>query len=110
MAEEEKKEPVEGEEPPAEDPPAEGEEGEKKEPEFKVEDYKWTVTDRKPRNLPQLYVQLKGDEAFHEVKQAESYSGSQFEAISKVLDDYMQRVVEKDLADKKGYVQILFNE
>lgn len=35
-----------------EKPAEEEEEGEEKLPKFKVEDYKWTVTDRKPRNLP----------------------------------------------------------
>lgn len=39
----------EGDEAPEEQPPAE--EGEEKKPVFKVEDYKWTVTDRKPKNL-----------------------------------------------------------
>ena len=33
-----------------EQPPAEEEE--QKKPAFKPEDYKWTVTDRKPKNLP----------------------------------------------------------
>lgn len=31
---------------------AEGDDGEKKKPTFKVEDYKWTVTDGNPKNLP----------------------------------------------------------
>ena len=35
-----------------EQPPAEGDDGEKKKPTFKVEDWKWTVTDRRPKNLP----------------------------------------------------------
>jgi hypothetical protein len=34
-----------------EQPPAEEEE-EKKQPAFKIEDKKWTITDRKPKNLP----------------------------------------------------------
>lgn len=47
----------EGEEPEAaEEPPAEGDDGEKKKPAFKVEDWKWTVTDRRPKNLPQLFM------------------------------------------------------
>lgn len=31
---------------------ADGEDGEKKKPTFRVEDWKWTVTDRRPKNLP----------------------------------------------------------
>ena len=40
-----------GEEIPDEQPPAD-EDGEKKKPTFKVEDWRWTVTDRRPKNLP----------------------------------------------------------
>ena len=35
---------------------ADGDDGEKKKPVFKVEDHKWTVTDRRPKNLPQLFM------------------------------------------------------
>lgn len=39
------------------EPPADGgEDGEKKAPAFKVEEYSWTVTDRRPKNLPQLFM------------------------------------------------------
>jgi hypothetical protein len=38
------------------EPAEDAEEGEKKEPAFKPEDYKWTVSDRKPMNLPTLYL------------------------------------------------------
>ena len=59
------------EEPPAEEPPTEGgEEGEKKGPAFKVEDWKWTISDRRPKNLPQLFMQSKGIGARHEVRTA----------------------------------------
>lgn len=37
-----------------EQPPAEEEEGAKKEV-FKKEDFQWTISNRKPKNLPQLY-------------------------------------------------------
>lgn len=41
---------------------AEGEENpdEPKVPKFKPEDYKWTITNRKPFNLPMLYQKCKG--------------------------------------------------
>lgn len=48
--------PEEGEEEAPEEPAAEEDEGEKKEPTFKAEDYNWTVTDRKPMNLPTLFL------------------------------------------------------
>jgi hypothetical protein len=51
----------------------EEDEEEKKKPKFKVEDYKWTITDRKPKNLPQLFLQSKGIAARHYVKQADQF-------------------------------------
>lgn len=58
-----------GEEVPPEEPPAEGDDGPKK-PTFRVEDHRWTVTDRQPKNLPQLFLQSKGIGARHETKTA----------------------------------------
>jgi len=57
-------------------PPVEEEEGEKKAPGFKPEDYQWTVTDRRPSNLPTLFLQLKGPQAQHDVRSADMYSSS----------------------------------
>ena len=53
---------------PEQEAPADGEDGEKKKPAFRVEDWKWTVTDRRPKNLPQLFMQSKGIGARHEVR------------------------------------------
>lgn len=97
----------EGEE--AEQPPAEEEE--KKAPAFKVEDWKWTVTDRKPKNLPQLFMQSKGIAARHDLRTAEQYSSSQYEAISKCLDEFCAKVIEaNDSTEKYIYQQVIFNE
>ncbi len=76
-----------------EEPP---EDGEEKKPLFKIEDYKWTVTDKKPRNFPQLFLAAKGQSAQHEVRTSEQYSTSQYEAISKCLDEFVTRVIEKN--------------
>jgi len=46
------------------------EEGEKKAPVFKPEDFQWTVSNRKPKNLPQLYLGCKGINTLNEVKQS----------------------------------------
>lgn len=85
-------------------PPAE-EEGEKKAPAFKVEDWKWTITDRKPKNLPQLFVQSKGIAARHELRTAEQYSSSQYEAISKCLDEFCSKVIELSQGTEKYLYQ-----
>lgn len=66
---EEVKEKAEGEEDEgAEAAPEEVPEGEAKAPVFKKEDYQWTVSDRKAKNLPQLYLGCKGINTLHEVK------------------------------------------
>jgi len=67
-----KPKPAEGEE--EEEPPADGEEeGEKKAPAFKKEDFKWTITNRKSKNLPQLFQSVKGINTQHEDKKADSF-------------------------------------
>ncbi len=47
------------------------EEEEKKVPKFKPEDYRWTITDGHPKNLPQLFNQCKGVNTINDVKTAE---------------------------------------
>lgn len=85
---------------PEEEPQPEGEgEGEgdaaaEKKPTFKPELYKWTVTNRKPKSLSHLFTKLKaksGTKPVHDVKSAEHFSSSQYEAISKSLDEFCQR-------------------
>lgn len=57
-----------------------------------MENYPWTITNRMPRNLPQLYGSLKGKSYIHEVKNADQYSSSQYEAIARSLDEFCQRI------------------
>jgi len=52
------------------EPAADDEEGEKKAPAFDRTQYKWTITNRKPKNLPQLFHGMKGINTLHEVKEA----------------------------------------
>lgn len=59
----------------AEQPPAE-EEGDAKKPKFRVEDFRWTVSDRRPKNLAQLFYQLKGINCESKFQTAEHYSAS----------------------------------
>lgn len=108
---EEKKQEGEGEGE-AEQPPPEEEEGEGdgKKDNFKVEEYQWTITNKKPRNLAQVFLDFKQNNAIHETKNAEEYSSSQYEAISKSLDEFITRVVQGDLKGKNPIVQVYFNE
>lgn len=91
---------------------AEGQEEGEKKVEWKPEDYQWTICNRKPRNLPQLFIASKGfdhkgaSKAAHEVKPSDTYSSSQYEAITKSLDEFCLRVSQ----DMKSYIyqQIIF--
>jgi len=112
---EEAKPVAEGEEPPAEQPPAE--EAAKPKNAFKPEDWKWTACNRKPKNLAQLFIQSKGPAAKHEIRAAEQYSSSQYEAISKSLDEFCGHLVNMALveANEGGethylYQQVIFSE
>ena len=111
-----------GDEKPAEaapeEPPADGEEGgEAKAPVWKASDYQWTITNRKPKNLPQVYLRCKGvDKTKHEVKTADSFSTSSYEAISKSLDEFCAAIKKEDESKSKGeewfylYQQVVFND
>lgn len=81
-------------------------EGDKKD-DFKVEEYQWTITNKKPKNLAQVYLQLKGANSVHELRNAEEYSSSQYEAVSKSLDEFITRVLDQDLRGKNAVVQIV---
>ena len=75
---------------------------------FKPKDYQWTMTNRQPHNLPQIFMGAKGKtQAIHEVKSAEQYSSSQYEAISKSLDEICTKVVNEP---NPFYYQIIFTE
>ena len=95
----------EGEEAPAEQPPA-------KKAAFRPEDWKWTAMDRHPRNLVQLFLQAKGPSAKHELRTAEQFSSSQYEAISKSLDEFAAKLVAFATSDDSRYLyqQIIFTE
>jgi hypothetical protein len=98
-----------------------GEEGEKKAPAFNVEEYTWTVTDRRPKNLPQLFMQSKGIGARHEVRLAASSaeggspsntisSSGIHESITKSLDEFCAKVLDlRNGTEKYLYQQIIFN-
>jgi len=99
-----------GEEAPAEEEPAEGDDGEPKKPAFKPEDYKWTITNGCPKNLPQLFRDFKGGSVIDDKKSAQEFSSSsQFEAIAKSLDQFCGRL-QDDAGARSFYQQIIFQE
>lgn len=74
---------------------------------FKVEEHQWSMTNRQPQNLPQLFMKLKAG-AIHEMKPADQFSSSQYEAISKSLDEFCQRI--SSTAGQAIYQQVIFTE
>jgi hypothetical protein len=74
---------------------------------YRKEDYQWTKTNRKQQTLPALFVAMK-DQCVHEVKPADYFSSSQYEAISKCLDEFGKRIVEKP--KEFVYQQVIFSE
>lgn len=103
-----------GEQPPAESAPADND---KKKAGFNPENWQWTSMNRKPRNLAQLFMQAKGTSAKHEIRTAEQFSSSQYEAISKSLDEFCGKLVSFTSAEASQggdtrylYQQIIFSE
>lgn len=87
-----------------EEAPAEEAEEEAKKPKWNPADYKWTVTNRKAKNLPQLFRDYKGVNCIFEEPTSESFSPSQTEAVTKALDSFCKRVLE----DRSIYLQVIF--
>ena len=95
--------------PPADDtPPVTGE------TQYKKENFTWTKSNGKYRNLPQLFCSSKPtDRVVHEVKTAEQFSSSQWEAISRSLDEFCVKVtgdIQDDTKSNYVYQQIVFSE
>lgn len=81
---------------------------EPKERPFKPSDFTWTKTNRKPLNLPQLFLNCKGEsETTSDVRTAEQFSSSQYEAISRSLDEFCDKIRTEP---KYLYAQVIFQE
>ena len=94
----------EGDEEEEEQPPAEeDEDGEKKAPAFKKEEYSWTISNRKPKNLPQLFQGCKGINAQIDSKEADTFGQNREEQVCRSMDEFCSRLYEPDNADKYLY-------
>ena len=74
---------------PAED--LEGQDGEGKD-KWNPEDYKWTVTNRQSKNLPQLFMKSRGVHGVYEVKQASEYGHNRLLQTAESLDKFIEKV------------------
>lgn len=90
----------------------EGAEGGPPKPKWRAEDYDWSLTDRKPKNLPQVFLCSKGAaKCRHEVKASDAYSSSSYEAISKALDEFCALTRKEANGDGMYlYTQVLFSD
>ena len=101
----EKKKPAEGEE--EEEPAAEGDDGPKA-PTFNKEDFQWTISNRKSKNLPQLFIGCKGINTQHEYKNCYQFGQNTPDQITKSIDEFCGRLQDSDNADKYLYQQVIF--
>lgn len=107
---EEKPAKVEGEEGEEENEPAPvEEEGDAAKPKWDPSEFKWTITNRRAKNLPQVFRDYKGINFHDEVKPAEEFGQSSSDQISKCLDDFCGRVMEESSA-RYLYQQVIFKE
>lgn len=58
--------------------------------------------------MPQLFASMKGRKCTQEVKNADQFSSSQYEAISKSLDEFCNRITNEQ--HMYVYQQILFTD
>lgn len=72
----------------------------------------WTITNRKPKNLPQLFVSAKGINAHVDNKNADVYGSTVMEQLTKGLDEFCAKLCEVNDGNTQSYLyqQILFNE
>ena len=93
----------------AEDP-AEGEGEEAKKSSWKPTDHRWTVTNGKSKNLPQLFRDYMGNRANFEEKNWKSYgANSHGDAAVKALDEFCQKVNDEGQSIYL-YQQVIFND
>lgn len=93
---------------PIEEEPA-AEEDEPKKPKWNPAEFKWTITNRRAKNLPQLFRDFKGINCLCEDRTSKSVSENAGEAVTKSLDDFCQRVLE-DHNSRYIYQQVIFEE
>lgn len=54
--------------------------------------FQWTKTNRKSKNLPQLFQGMKGINTQHEVKECHQFGSAAAEQTAKCLDDFCGRL------------------
>lgn len=63
-------------------------------PKYRPEEYRWTKTNGKCKNLPQLFRDFKGNPIDDEKKADDYPASSQNESIAIALEEFCQKIVE----------------
>jgi hypothetical protein len=84
--------------------------GEAKAPKFNPAEFKWTVTNRRARNLPQVFNDFKGITCICEEKPAESFGESAIDAVTTSLNLFCSRVIYESTNNHTLYQQVIFQE
>lgn len=104
------KKPAEGEDGEAEEEPApeeNAEEGGDDKKKWNPEDFTWTISNRKSKNLAQLFCGSKGTKAVHDVKKSTEYGPNRLFQIAESIDKFVEKV-SADTEDKSHYLQVIF--
>jgi hypothetical protein len=67
-------------------------------PKWNPAEFKWTVTNRRAKNMPQLFRDYKGINCLCEEKPSTSFADMKEDAVTKSLDEFCQRVLEDHTA------------
>jgi hypothetical protein len=84
--------------------------GEVKAPKFNPAEFRWSVTNRHARNLPQIFNDFKGVTCISEEKPAESFGESATDAVTTSLNLFCSRVIYEADQNHSLYQQVIFQE
>lgn len=90
--------------------PAEPEADEAKKSKFNPADFKWTITNRHAKNLPQLFRDHKGAKFVADERSTSGSKNSKSELIANCIDDFCARLFEEGSSGKFFYQQVIFNQ
>ena len=103
-----KKAPGEGDEDEVPDEQPAPDEGEEAQPKWDPKDYTWTVTNRRQKNLANIFVKSRGPKGIHEVKQSRDYGISRGKQIGGSIESFVQQIMAAEADAKTFYQQVIF--
>ncbi len=76
-------------------------------PSWNPAEFKWTISNRRAKNLPQLFRDYKGINCHCEERKTDSARVSNYEAVSSSLDEFCGRVIDES-GSRYIYQQVIF--